>query len=465
MSFWTLGRITAALDAQLTGARPDGEAMLGRIATDTRAIEPRDVFVALRGERFDGHDFIAGAVSAGASAVVVDDPSRASQAGVPVFVVGDTRVALGMLAAYRRRAWPGVVVSVAGSNGKTTTKELIAAALTSQGPVHATRGNLNNMIGVPLTLLALPDSATIAVVEMGTDHPGEIDTLRRIVAADVAVVTSIGEEHLAGLGSLEGVLLEESTALDDIALGIVPDQYPELVAESRRRARATITVGLTSGDLSPSEWGLTDDAAGWFEIDGTRCTVPVPGKHNLDNALLAVAVSLALGVDPDAALAGIAHATIPGMRSALQPCGEHLLLNDAYNANPASMRAALDTLHAMASSRPKVAVLGSMLELGEKSAEMHDAIATRALEMPLALIGAVGAFGEAFTRVLAHRGGAQRDANRVVIARDVEELWPVLLTRLPPRALLLLKGSRSMRMERLIGYLSPTDVPAAQVPH
>ncbi len=463
MTFWTLTRLTAALDLHLEGARPTGNELLRGITTDTRAIAAGDVFVALRGERFDGHDFLDIAVNAGVAALVVEDPSRAATSGVPVFAVGDTRVALGALAKYRRRAWPGTVISVAGSNGKTTTKELIAAVLANLGVVHATRGNLNNTIGVPLTLLALPDHASVAVVEMGTDHPGEIDALRRIVAADIAVVTSIGEEHLEGLGDLEGVLQEESSALDEVSLGIVPSAVPALVAESRRRATRTLTAGRSDADLAPTAWGLAENGNGWFDIGATRFTVPLPGAHNVENALLAVAVSQALGVDLDAAAAGLLRATVPGMRSALETCGEHLLLNDAYNANPGSMRAALDTLTGIASDRPKVAVLGSMLELGDASDALHDEIALRALESPLILIGAVGDFAGAFTRVLGR--GRGQDISRVVVAPDVEALWPLIEARLPRAALMLLKGSRGMRMERLISYLSPIAEASRQEPH
>ena len=179
-------------------------APIARITTDTRRIAPGDCFVALIGERFDAHDFLREAIDLGATAVIVSRPGRTAGLGVPVFAVQDTLVALGALARYRRRAWSGTVIGVGGSNGKTTTKELIRATLGATLTVHATTGNLNNLVGVPLTLLAMPDDADVAVIEMGMNVPGEMARLRGIVEADIVVMTSVSEEHLEGLGESRG---------------------------------------------------------------------------------------------------------------------------------------------------------------------------------------------------------------------------------------------------------------------
>src|SRR5215211_3836803 len=207
--FWTLDRVAQTLGPLSPINLPRGSGVFGRVWTDTRTIEPGDLFVALVGERFDAHDFLADAVARGAAGVVVSRPNVGRDAGVPVFQVSDTLVALGALGQYRRRVWGKPVVAVVGTNGKTSTKELIRAALGSVLEVHATRGNLNNLIGVPLTLLAIPDEADVAVIEMGTNQPGEVPRLRAIVEPDVTVVTSIAEEHLEGLGDLAGVMREE----------------------------------------------------------------------------------------------------------------------------------------------------------------------------------------------------------------------------------------------------------------
>src|SRR6185295_17757936 len=191
--FWTLDRVADALSERARGPLPRGGHRIGRVWTDTRSLRSGDLFVALKGDKFDAHDFLAGAVKSGATAVVVSRLEGTQGLGVPVYLVDDTRAALGTLGRYRRRAWNGPVVGVVGTNGKTSTKELIRAALDSRLEVHATSGNLNNLVGVPLTLLAIPDHADIAVVEMGTNHPGEVATLRNIVEPTIVVVTSIAE--------------------------------------------------------------------------------------------------------------------------------------------------------------------------------------------------------------------------------------------------------------------------------
>ena len=458
--FWTLDRLSAALKPQLLGAAPRGTGVLRSIGTDTRTLEAGDVFVALAGEQFNGHAFVAAAVARGAGALVVSDASVLSRAGVPVYLVADTTQALAALGTFRRRVWGGPVVAVAGSNGKTTTKDLIAGALGARFEVHATRGNLNNHIGVPLTLLAIPDHADIAVVEIGTNHPGEVAALRSVVEPDMAVVTSIGEEHLEGLGSLDGVLREEAAVFANAELAVTPAGQPEVAAAARGLASRVLTAGLTDGDVHPDTWGLDGDARGWCQLGEVKLQVPIAGVHNLRNALLAIAVSRACGVPDEDAVRGIAALPAPSMRSALVPLGTLGVLNDAYNANPASAREALATLDAMASPRPRVVVLGSMLELGPQRDALHDEIARRALAGTAQLIAGIGAFASAFARV------APGD-QRVVTASDAAALWPLVQSRIAPDALVLLKGSRGTRLERLLPGLRelggmPTGVgPAA----
>lgn len=444
--FWTLSRLTQALEPELAGARPRGDTPLGRISTDTRQVAAGDVFVALVGERFDGHDFVHEAVSRGAVAVVVADGARAAGTLVPAFVVHDTTRALGVLGRYRRRAWGGPVVAVAGSNGKTSTKELIAAALGACYDVHATHGNLNNQVGVPLTLLAIPDGAQVAVIEVGTSHPGEVAALRAVVEPDVAVVTSIGEEHLEGLGDLDGVLREECAIFEGVRRGIAPAGQPEVGREARARGTHVTEAGLDAGDVRPDRWGVGEDGRGWFVLGDVTFTLPLLGAHNVRNALLAVAVARCCGVRDADAARGIAEMPALHMRSSLQALGTLLLLNDAYNANPASAREALALLDAVGGDRSRVAVLGSMLELGTRSAALHDEIARRALASRAQVIAGVGEFAAAFARV------APGDP-RVLTAEDAEALWPSLAPRLVPDAVVLLKGSRGTRLERLLPSL------------
>lgn len=446
MSFWTLDRVTQALGDQLAGARPAGARALARVVTDSRALAEGDLFVALIGERFDAHDFLAQAVQQGAAGVVVSDPAKATGLGVPVFVVDDTTRALGALGSYRRRAWGGPVVAVAGSNGKTSTKELIAAALGPRFAVHATRGNLNNHIGVPLTLLGIPDDAEIAVVEVGTNHPGEVGALRALVEPDIAVVTSVGEEHLEGLGDLSGVLREESAIFADVSLAIAPGGQPEVGDAARAMGCRVIEAGTERGDIVPTAFGIAADGRGWATLGDITLTVPLLGMHNLRNALLAVAVARACGIPDADSTEGIAAIRPLSMRSTLETYDTLTVLNDAYNANPASAREALALLATVGAGRPQVAVLGSMLELGGQGRALHEEIAQRALASDALVIAGVGEFVAPLHLI------APGDS-RVITAPDAEALWPLLAPRLPKDAVILLKGSRGTRLERLIPYL------------
>lgn len=445
-TFWTLDRVAEALAGCAAGDLPRGGRDLARVSTDTRAVAPGDLFVALIGEKFDAHAFLADAVAKGAAAVVVSDAARAARLGVPVFPVADTLVALGALARYRRRAWGRPVVAVAGSNGKTSTKELLRAALGARLAVHASSGNFNNRVGVPLTLLALPDDADVAVVEMGTNMPGEIAMLRAIGEPDVAVLTSIGEEHLEGLGDLAGVLREESAIFDGTPLVVTPASQPEVAAAARGRAARVIEAGLDAGDVRAARWGIDPDGLGWIEIDGVTVRPPLRGAHNLRNAMLALAAARECGVSGADAARGIAAMPQPSMRMAWEAVGRATLINDAYNANPPSTRAALDLLAGAGGGRQRVAVLGTMRELGDHGTRLHEDIARRALGSSIEVIAGVGDFAAAL------RALAPGDA-RVVTAPDVDDLWPLLAPRLAPDAVILLKGSRGMRLERLVPYI------------
>ncbi len=436
-AFWTRDRVAAAL-----GGGPSGDGRFGRIWTDTRTIQPGDLFVALRGPNFDGHEFLQAAVDAGAGGVVVSDAARGARLGVPVYVVADTGPALGALARFRRRAWNGPVIGVVGSNGKTGTKELLRAALESRLEVHASAANFNNLIGVPLTLLALPDHADVTVVEMGTNHPGEIATLRAIAEPDIVVVTSVAEEHLEGLGDLAGVMREELSACDGVALAIVPASQPEVVTEARRRAARVLAAGLDAGEWHAQSWGLDAEGFGSAWVQGIDVKPPARGAHHLRNAMLALAAADACGVAVADAAAGLGRSRMPAMRGSVEMHGRVLLLNDAYNANPESTLAALDLLARVGQGRQRVAVLGSMLEMGAHTQRVHDTVARAALESPAELLVGVGEFAAAFRR-------AGAPPSRVITASDVASAWSALAPRLQPDAAVLLKGSRGVRLERM----------------
>jgi UDP-N-acetylmuramoyl-tripeptide--D-alanyl-D-alanine ligase len=404
--------------------------------------------VALAGARFDGHDFVGDALARGATGAVVSKPAAAAPAASR-YVVPDTLVALGALAAHRRAALAVPVVGITGSAGKTTTKELTRGALAPALRVHATQANLNNRVGMPLTLLATPDDAQVVVLEMGTNEPGEIAALARIARPDVGVVVTVGEAHLEKLGSVEGVLAEKLDLLRNLApggRGIVGDEPPSL-SETAREACARLRVAGWSGradaDLRPAHARADERGAFRFSWHGQTVSLSLPGRHAVLNALLALAVSEELGVPPRSAAAGLSGVGAGSMRGEVRRVGGLTVLVDCYNANPPSVRVALELL---ASQRGrKVAVLGSMLELGPASAALHLELLRRALSLPLDLVVATGAFGEAAREV--------RD-ERILAAADWESAYTALRNRLGGDEVVLLKASRGVAMEGILPLLA-----------
>jgi len=452
--FWTMDRVAQALVSCTDVPLPTGAREFTGVSTDTRCIGAGTLFVALQGDRFDAHDFLADAVRAGATGLVVADAARAAGIGVPVFAVRDTRVALGALGAFRRHAWGKPVIAIGGSNGKTSTKALITAMLAGAYDVHATPGNLNNEVGVPLTLLALPDDADVAVIEAGTNGPGELARLRAIIAPDVTVITSIGEEHLEGLGDIVGVLREELALTLDVPVVITPAAHPEVAAGVTGANQQVVVAGLDEGHLQPLRWRLEPDGSGVLTFADGDLHIPLRGVHNLRNAMLAVTVARGFGVPLDRMQDGLTRITQPAMRAAVQPLGSALLVNDAYNANPPSMRAALDLLEAVGGTRPLVAVLGSMRELGATAPALHDDIARDALARQLTLIVGIGDFADALKRVAP-------DDPRIITAEDVPLVTAGLIARLPHDAAILIKGSRGARLERLVAPLTDWATPSS----
>lgn len=446
-AFWTLDRVAAALEECAAVPLPRGTSEALGITTDTRSIEPGYIFVALKGERFDGHDFLETAAVAGAGGVVVTQAPPLGALHLPVFQVKDTLIALGALARYWRRAWSSTVIAVAGSNGKTTTKDLIRAALSDEMRVHATTGNLNNRVGVPLTLLDIPSHAECAVVELGSNIPGEVAILRDIAEPEIAVVTSVAEEHLEGFGDLAGVLREETAVYDGVSLGIAPAAQPEIVEAARRLAKRVITAGLDAGDVRPKSWKIDADGRGTLELDGVIVSLPLRGRHNLENAMLAIAIARECGVSDASIANGIARMSVPKMRVAWETIGRATVINDAYNSNPGSARAAIALLDGVGGGRQRVVVLGTMRELGASADKLHDEISRLALDSGADVIAGIGDFAASLNRVAA-------GDKRVVTAGSPEEMWWLLAPRLAPDAVILLKASRGVQLERLVPHLT-----------
>lgn len=417
-----------------------------RVSTDSRTVEAGDLFLALEGGNFDGHEYVDQAVGSGAEGVVVhrrvDVPD-----GTPVYRVPDTLTALGQLARLRRERLPARVVGITGSSGKTTTKEFLRAALQGTYRVHANRGNYNNRIGVPLTLLGAPLDTEVVVSEMGTSGPGEIRALVEIGRPDVAILTTVAESHLEGLGSIEGVLREKLDifhGLPEAGTAIVGDE-PSLLSDAAPRVRpGVLIVGTTDRadpDCRPDDVQVDEAGRFSFDWDGVRVTLPAPGRHMLQDALLALVAARTLGVDAESAARGIAAMRPGGMRGEERRIGPVTVILDCYNANPQSTRAALDTLALRAADGPRVAILGSMLELGEESEALHDRVLNYALSVGLDRVVATGDFAQAAPR---------RTSSTLIRARDPEQGWVELREEVRDGGLVLLKASRGVALEKLV---------------
>jgi UDP-N-acetylmuramoyl-tripeptide--D-alanyl-D-alanine ligase len=284
-------------------------------------------------------------------------------------------------------------------------------------------------------------------VEMGTNQLGEIAALAAIVEPDIVVVTSIAEEHLEGLGDLASAMREELAACDRAKVTIVPASQPEIAAALAARARRIVAAGLDAGDVRAERWTIGGDGLGAIVLDGVEVRCPARGAHNLRNAMLALAAARECGVSTADAARGLAGARPPAMRVSWEQIGRVTLINDAYNSNPESVRAALDLLALAGAGRQRVAILGTMLELGLHAERLHDEVARTALASPIELLVGVGEFAPAFAR--AGTGGS-----RVLTAPDVGSVWVGVSSRLQPDAVILLKGSRGVRLERLVPYIT-----------
>ncbi len=437
-----LNTAAAALQGKLRGNNVE----FTRVATDTRSIQPGDLFVALKGERFDGHAYAQQALDQGAAAVLVSSDSACDAA--PAIVVADTRLALGQLAAWWRDQMPARLVGVTGSNGKTTVKEMLAAILaaaSSEQAVLATAGNFNNDIGLPLTLLKLRPQHRFGVIEMGMNHAGEIDYLTRLTRPDVALVNNAGAAHVGLLGSVEAV----ARAKGEIFAGLGEHGVAIINADDTHAAlwrglvgnKAVLDFGLTQAAAVQGRYHAASNAVDVMTAD--VCFTPhlqVIGEHNARNALAATAAALALGIDSDAIVRGLAlFRGVAGRMQTKPALHGATLIDDSYNANPDSVRAALAVLAAVPGT--KLLVLGDMGELGDSAAEMHAEIGAAARAAGVNALLALGDLSRA--AVLAFGAGAMH-------FERIEELLAEVENRLAADVTVLVKGSRFMQMERVV---------------
>ena len=439
--------VSRALGLAPTGRRVSFES----VSTDTRKLTRGALFVALSGERFEGVEFLEQAARKGAVGAVVPEGRRLPPLDLEWYAVPDTTVALGDLARHYRRRCAPRVIGVTGSSGKTTVKEMLAGAIAAERSVHATEGNFNNQIGVPLTILAAPPDADVWVLEMGSNAPGEIARLAATAEPDDALVTTVGPAHLEGFGDESGVMREKLALVRAAkpAGCVVVGEKPALLGSSAREIRSDARVaGLGSGaDWRPDAWGVEAFSC-WFERDGVRHEIPVGGEHHLRDALLAAAMAQAIGVAPGAIAEGLAGYRPVGMRGSVRQLGGLTLVADCYNANPESFASAIEYCVSAFPNRPLTAVVGSMLELGPGSAAAHEQVARRLIEAGFEFIVALGEFESAFEHLSVAANGA-----RLAYAADTSAAVDALTRALTGDEVVLVKASRGARLERVIEEL------------
>lgn len=418
-------------------------------AVDSREVGEDALFFALPGARTHGFEFVEEAFRAGAIGAVV--PADRTRPDLPLewFPVEDTAAALTRLATVVRREAGARVLGITGSSGKTTVKEMTAAALRPSLRVHRTEGNLNSQIGLPLTVLAAPEDAEVWVLELGTNAPGEVAALTEVAAPDDALITTVGPAHLERLASLEGVLEEKLDLLRGASTdgAALVGERPPLLARAAREVRPdALVVGLgPDADVRPDAWEVGARAVS-FERGGVRFRVEAGGEHHLRDALLAVAAAEAMGAEPGAAAEGLAAFRPTGRRGEIEEVGGLTLLADCYNANPESFEAVVTWCAGAFGDRPRAAAVGTMLELGEASEGEHRRVARLLLDAGFAPIAATGEFVAAF-------GAEAPGEGRVISAEDAREAGERLAAELSGDEVVLVKGSRGTRMERAIGPL------------
>ena len=445
----TLDFVCRACGGELICRSPETKVL--RVSTDSRHVRAGDLFVAIKGDKFDGHDFVPDVISKGATAVLVER-ARATSGNAAVIAVEETRKALGQLGARYRSDFKIPVIGIGGSNGKTTTKELIAAVLRQELPTVWSEASFNNDIGVPLTLLNIESQHRAAVLEVGTNHPGELPALVRLIQPGIGVITSIGREHLEHFHDVEGVANEEGWLAEllpgnGVLLLNGDSEWSDRIA--RRSAARLMRVGAGAGNDWRGEFVAMRETGVTFRVSSPRADfngeyeVGLLGRHQVTNAVLALAVAAELGLSADKARAGLATAKPPKMRMQFWEAGGVRVLDDCYNANADSMLAALETLADLPCAGKRVAVLGDMAELGEHTAAAHEEIGRRAAELKIDRVVAVGKFARR-TADAAAEGGLEAK-----IFSDVTAAASELPKLVKTGDLILLKASRSTGLERL----------------
>jgi len=468
MEALTLREIADALNGRLEGLddlRAGDEQRIDALSIDTRALEPGDLYLAIKGKRFDGHEFVAEALDKGACVVILDEgriaPELTSRRFTRIVVRDTNRALLDLAAAYRRRFAPRVV-GITGSTGKTATKELLGRALGGWSETVVAPGSFNNRVGVPLTLLEITGTTAHLVLELGTSSPGEIADLTRTAQPELGLVTNISAAHLAGLGSLEGVVREKAALIEGLPLhGVALLNRDDPSFESLRGVAPgrVVTWGRQRG-VDYRGTGVRERPEGGvaFEVNGTPIELAWVGEHNVSNALAAFACAVELGMPPADVASALRHCPPPSMRLEVLRLGDKVIINDAYNANPASTTAALKTLAALSATGRKVVVLGDMLELGAAAGALHEKIGFELAAEGFDLVVLVGQHAGDILAGMQRRVG---NVTGVVSLRGTGEALREVPPLLRAGDMVLIKGSRGLRLEELVKALSPVAPPGA----
>lgn len=447
-------KISAWMQGKLTG---DPKAVADKAGTDTRTLEPGSLFFAIRGERFDGHQFLEQAFEKGASVVVSEIPFTPPP-GCAVILVEDTVKALGDLARNYLKAHRIPVVGITGSVGKTTTKEMIAQILSTQYRVHKTMGNFNNHIGLPLSVLKLTSEHTAAVFEMGMSGLGEIEYLSGIVRPDIGVITNIGISHIERLGSRQNILrakLEICKGMDEGGK-LVLNGDDELLSGLEGLLPMPVTFyGINEGN-SLYAYGIESlgESGVRFTVklrnEDVEILLQVPGIHNVSNALAAIACGLEMGITNENIQKGLASYSQEKMRMNITQYNDIKVINDAYNAAPASSEAALAVLREISAGRRSIAVLGDMLELGDYAAQAHRQVGSYAAHQRIDHIFAVGELAKEYIHGAVNAGMPEGNTRHF---HDGEAVTDYLKDFLLPGDVILFKGSRGMKLDKVIEAL------------
>lgn len=439
----------------------DGKTVIERISTDSRTIKKGELFVALRGENFDGHKFIEATAKAGAAGAIVDLKwNGKAPAKFAIIRAEDTLLAYQNLAANYRKALSIKVLAITGSNGKTSTKDFAASVLGRKFRVTKTQGNFNNHVGLPRTILEATSKDEVAVWEIGMNHPGEVAPLARIAAPNAAIITNIGVAHIEFMGTREAIakekgVLAEAVAAEGAVILNADDPFSKGIAE---RARAhVIFAGTKEGTVRAADIQQSAGGSEFTIIEGAhrcRAQLPVPGLHMVQNALLAVAAGRAFGLSLEEAAAGLAGAPLTKARLQIKEVNGVQFLDDSYNANPDSMKAALQTLVELDADGKKIAVLGEMRELGTETERGHEEVGEAAAAFGIDHLIGIGEMGAIISRAAGKAG--LKKSNVVGSTSEAAEL---LLEIAAPGDLILIKGSRLARTEDVIEAFAKQSSP------